>query len=462
MKEALSEQLSRLRALLRFASPTSRDLQARSFRVERNIILPARLAAIGILYHSFQFSPWIRYVAYSLDVGVETVVSMFWVYVGAVVVGGMLLVLSGKVPVPLIRGASMLVSLLDALFLAGLTLITGGYDSILYWVFVVLVIRNTLTDPLSPSQLVLNTCTAGCYLLAGVSDRVLAGSVDEPTRAVLGLSPVESPGEGLVVRTTLLLLVAACGFGVQLLLDRQRRADAEAREFSVRDQQLRSTGRLAAEIAHQLKNPLTVISNTAFSLQRATVADPPSVARFTGIIREEVERADRILSQVMDYARLTEGRLEKLDVAEVLDAAVAEVFPEGAPFAVNLQRTCQPNLPALMMQRDHLREMVVNLLTNARDAAPPAGTIQVQARSPEPGQVEIVVSDNGPGIPARLHQRIFESYYTTKPKGTGLGLAIVKNHAELYGGAVRVESELGKGASFRLTFPTTVSEPSRV
>ncbi len=461
MKDFSRETLARLRARLRLSCPANTELQARGLRLERDIILPARLAVIGILYHSFQFLPWIRSVAYSLDVGVEAVISLFWVYVGVVLAGGLLWVWARRVPPAVSRAAIVLLSLADALFLAGLTLITGGYDSILFWVFVGLVIRNTLIAPLSPSQWVLNLFTAACYLLAGVSDYALVRNVDEPTRMLLGLSPVDSPAEGLLVRTTLLLLVAACGFGVQLLLDRQRRAEAEAREFRVRDQQLRSTGRLAAEIAHQLKNPLTVISNTTFNLQRATGVDPAVLARLTGIIREEVERADRILTQVMDYARLTEGRLERLEVAPVLDAAVAEVFPPGAIFDLNLQRSCQPDLPTLMMQRDHLREMVVNLLTNARDATPAGGVIQVCARSRDPGQEEIVVSDNGPGIPRHLHQRIFESYYTTKSKGTGLGLAIVKSHAELYGGSVQVESDLGKGATFSLTFPTTVSRPAR-
>lgn len=460
MNEALSQKVSRLLALWRFASPVSTELQRRILKVERNIIVPARLAVVAILFYSLQFSPWIGYVAYSLDVGVETVVSLYWVYVGTSVLGGTLLLIGNKIPMPLTRGTTVVLSLSDALFFAGLTLITGGHDSILYWVFVVLVLRNTLTEPLSPIQLIMNTFTAGCYLLAGVSDYVLAQSVDEPTRQMLGLTPVDNPGEVLLVQTVLLLLIAVCGFGVQLLRDRQRRAEAEAREFSLRENQLRSTGRLAAEIAHQLKNPLAIINNTTFSLQRTFDSEDKDASRFTHVIREEIERADRILTQVMGYARLTEGKIERLDVAATLDSAVEEVFPDGTKFDMTIQRTYRPNVPPLMMQRGHLREILVNLLTNARDAAQEGGLLQLQVQSVEGGAVEISLKDNGPGIPQDQQQRIFEAYYTTKLKGTGLGLAIVKTNAELYGGTVQVESELGKGTRFRLLFPATISTPS--
>jgi len=105
------------------------------------------------------------------------------------------------------------------------------------------------------------------------------------------------------------------------------------------------------------------------------------------------------------------------------------------------------------MQRSHFSESVANLLRNAREAVGKRGEILVQARCLRDYSVELVVRDNGPGIPPDKLERIFEAYYTTKERGTGLGLAIVKHNAELYGGGVRVRSELGKGAEFTLLFP---------
>ena len=122
MNAVLRERLSRLLALLHFAAPVSTELHRRILRVERNVGLPARVAVILILYHSFEFSPWIRYVAYSLDVGVETVGSLFWIYVGAVTTGGLLLLIGNKLPMTLARAtAVMLSSVLRSSALAWLT-----------------------------------------------------------------------------------------------------------------------------------------------------------------------------------------------------------------------------------------------------------------------------------------------------------------------------------------------------
>ncbi len=461
MKESLGQKLIRLWSLLKAAARESADVEPQVVRVERNLILPIRLAAVAMLYHSFHFSPWIRLVSYSLDVGVETVVSLFWIYAAASIGGGVIVLAAPRFPAALTRGTIIFLSLLDALFLAGLTLITGGYDSILYWAFVVLLLRNLFTIPLSPVQLLIQACTAGCYVLAGVGDFVLAATVDEPTRLLLGLEWAQrgTAAEVMLVRTVLLALVALCGFGVQLLLERQRRADAEAREHQLREGQLKSAGRLAAEIAHQLKNPLAIINNTVFNLQRR-LGSEPQLLKYTRIIREEIERSDQILTQVMGYARLVEGRVERLDAAELLEEAAGETFPPGAGFQVALNRSYAPGLPPVMMQREHLKTVLLNLLTNAREATGTSGLIQLKTRAPAGGGVEIVVADSGPGIPREQQARIFEAYYTTKPKGTGLGLAIAKSNVELYGGTLRVESELGKGSEFTLFLPATISRPS--
>jgi len=105
------------------------------------------------------------------------------------------------------------------------------------------------------------------------------------------------------------------------------------------------------------------------------------------------------------------------------------------------------------MQRNHLSVVLVNLLQNAREALHGKGNLHVHAHYGDNNTLQIVIGDDGPGIPFEKLDKIFEAYVTTKEKGTGLGLAIVKHNVELYGGAVRVESELGKGARFILLFP---------
>jgi signal transduction histidine kinase len=183
------------------------------------------------------------------------------------------------------------------------------------------------------------------------------------------------------------------------------------------------------------------------------VGADPAAASSLELIQEEVEKADRIITQVMGYAELSEGRVEKVPVREAIERAVRRVFPPGLDTGIRVELELREPLPVLLMQRRHFDDVLVNLLQNARDVLDGRGEVKVSARCVSDTVLEVVVSDNGPGIPADKLERIFEPYFTMRPKGTGLGLAIVKHNTELYGGRVRVESELGKGARFTVTFP---------
>ncbi|MCX6928664.1 MAG: HAMP domain-containing sensor histidine kinase [Verrucomicrobia bacterium] len=156
----------------------------------------------------------------------------------------------------------------------------------------------------------------------------------------------------------------------------------------------------------------------------------------------------------MGYAQLSEGHVEKLNVIEELNQAITQVFPPAADYPVCIHRDYVGEFPPLFMQRRHLRDTCANLLQNAREALQDkGGNVFVTAQCQSDYSVEISIRDDGPGIPPEKLEKIFEAYYTTKEKGTGLGLATVKHNVELYGGSVRVESDLGKGARFVLVFP---------
>ncbi len=260
----------------------------------------------------------------------------------------------------------------------------------------------------------------------------------------------------VLMRVLLLALLALSCYGINVLADLHLSSIEEAREFSARQEQLRSTGRLAAEIAHQLKNPLSIINNAAFNLQRSLRDAKPDAVQQLDIIREEIHRSDRIITELMGYARLSEGRVEKLQLHEEIDAAIAQALPNGANYEITVQRDYDRPLPPLLMQRAHLREILVNIFLNSREAMHGKGRVEVMALPGENDSVIITIKDSGPGIPPEQLDRIFEPYFSTKETGTGLGLAIVKHNTELYSGAVRAESELGKGTRFTLQFPSKV------
>jgi signal transduction histidine kinase len=445
--------LKRMLALMEIPAPDPPLLLRRIEVMERDIMLPIKAFIIGMILYSFVSTPWFGLTSNTLDIAVETVQYLFWFYVLANVAFALLMLAPARLPLAIVQWTMVTSSLVDGLFFAGMALLTGGLDSVLFWLFVGLIVRNAVSVPPGVSQLILNFVISFCYILVGVLDVSVLKNLDLTTLRTLHLTPHEDLGQPFVLRLVVLWLTTVCCYGAQVLLERQRLAIEEADEFASREGQLRSAGRLAAEFAHQIKNPLAIINNAAYSLQRAVRDGNTEATQQIEMIQEEVSRADRIVTQIMGYAQLTEGRVEKLNVIEELDHAITQVFPPAIPTSIRIHREWGPLFPPLLMQRGHFSEIILNLLKNAREAVGERGNIYIAGASHRDHTVEISVRDDGPGIAPDKIERIFEAYYTTKEHGTGLGLAIVKHNVELYGGTVRVKSELGKGAAFTLTFP---------
>ncbi len=389
-----------------------------------------------------------------------------------------------RFPPELFQWLVFALGILDGLFVAGLMLPAQGSGDVAFLLFPILIVLNAISIPLAMPQIVLNLLLCFFYVGAGLLHSSTApGEIApayvpglSPPRPLVGTNSVagqthsghkppivwngtpppsleEVSTEPLLSNFFVLLLLTMCCYGVQTLAERQRRELEEARESAVREGQLHSAGRLAAEFAHQIKNPLAVISNAAFSLERSLRENKNSAAQQIEIIQEEVARADRVITQIIGFAQLSEGRVEKLDVIEELESAIIRVFPAAVPTGIKIERQYADYFPPLLMQRAHLSEIFVNLLKNAREAIGPSGNISITADWRPENPIEISIRDNGSGIPPDKLTRIFEAYYTTKSGGSGLGLAIVRHNAELYGGHIRVKSEVGKGAEFILTFP---------
>jgi signal transduction histidine kinase len=454
MNTGLAEGMKRWPTLFEIPAPDPERLLRRIKLNERNVLLPVKAVFIGMIWYSFFIHhPWVGKANNTLDVVVELVQYIFISYTVASTVLAMFVVGMDHLPLAVVQWSVVTSSMVDGLFIAMMALLTGAMDSLMFWLFVGLIVRNAVSVPPGFSQLILNFFISLCYVLVAVLDVSVISNLDPTTQRIFEQDPHEELGEAFFLRLTVLWLTALCGYGAQALLERQRLAVEEAAEFAAREGQLHSAGRLAAEFAHQLKNPLAVINNTAYSLQRALREGRAPAAEQIAIIQEEVARADRAITQIMGYAKLSEGRVEKLEVLTELENALAQVFPPAVPTDIKIRREFGHGFPPLLMQRSHLSETLVNLLQNAREALQNRGTLVVTATRSRVHAAEISVADDGPGIAPELMERIFEAYYTTKEKGTGLGLAIVKHNVELYGGTVRVESELGKGARFTLNFP---------
>jgi len=179
MKSSHAQWLKRLPALFEIPAPDPARARRRIEVMERDLMLPVKAAFIGIVFQSFNFySPWMRQISSTLDVTVETVQLIFWFYILFSTVLAMPVWFAGRLPLALVQWTVVTSSLTDSLMLAGMTYITGGLDSILFWLFIGLILRNAVSMPPGFSQLVLNFAISLCYVLVAILDTFVTASFD--------------------------------------------------------------------------------------------------------------------------------------------------------------------------------------------------------------------------------------------------------------------------------------------
>ena len=445
-----------LRDLLRPPAPDPARHLFRLKSVERDVVLLIKAIYLTILVYYFYLTPWYNESLTAQQITENIVEQFFGIYLVLNLVLAVFLLMSPRLSLVWGQRFVFVISVLDSLFLAALATITGGFDSVLYWLFLGLIVRNAVSFPIARVQIILNVTLILSFIAAGVA-HALAASYDLQQLAEefrrTGDSTADPETEPVLLRVAVLVFMMASCYGLQVLFERAQQSAEEGREFAARQDQLRAAGRLAAEIAHQIKNPLAIINNAAFALQRSVAAGQPVPLPQLEIIRDEVARSDRIITELMGYAQLAEGTVERLNVTAELNRAIQQVFPAGVYRSIQICTDYAEQLPPLLMQRRHFTEIAVNILQNAREVLTGGGHVEVRAEVRDE-VVFITIADDGPGIPPEQTEKIFATYFSTKPQGTGLGLAIVRHNVEAYAGRVRVESELGRGTRFILELPT--------
>jgi len=250
------------------------------------------------------------------------------------------------------------------------------------------------------------------------------------------------------------------GFGkVTRDLTERKEADDEIRDASdkMRDAQaqlvakerLSAIGELAAVVSHELRNPLASLSNTLFVMRQDIERhDESSLAEQLGVAERQVERAVRIVSDVLDFARSGEPNKRSVRFDDLLDEILLTSSP---PDNVEVIRSTEPDLTA-MVDPDQLRRVLINLMTNAYQAMPEGGTMQIET-SFIGGNARIVLTDTGVGISEAAREKIFHPFFTTRSHGTGLGLAVVQRIVDAHGGSIALESAPGAGTTFAILLP---------
>jgi two-component system sensor histidine kinase HydH len=219
-----------------------------------------------------------------------------------------------------------------------------------------------------------------------------------------------------------------------------------------RSQHLASIGSLAAGVAHELRNPLSSIKGFA-TYFRERYRDNPEDEKTAGIMVQEVDRLNRVISQLLDYARPMTMHRQETPIQTIIQHAFRMIEKQAREKGVTLQADLPANIPAVGIDQDRMKQVFLNLYLNALGAMETGGVLSVTLTALPGERIRIEVGDTGMGIAPEDLGRIFDPYFTTKPSGAGLGLAIVQKIVDAHGGDIQVESTPGQGTTVSIRLP---------
>jgi len=243
----------------------------------------------------------------------------------------------------------------------------------------------------------------------------------------------------------------------------------EVQEELVRKEKLAILGQMSGSVGHELRNPLGVMGNAVYFLRMVLSEADETVHEYLGIIAAEVQNSQRIIGDLLDFARTKPPRRAAIGVSDLIGQGLENLaIPENVKLSVEIAQA----LPRVSVDPQQIGQLLQNLVMNAVQAMPDGGSVRIGGREirnfrfeaaslesgtrspiPEGDFVEISVADTGEGIASENMKKLFQPLFTTKPKGIGLGLVVCKNLAEANGGRIEVESERGKGTTFAVLLP---------
>lgn len=232
----------------------------------------------------------------------------------------------------------------------------------------------------------------------------------------------------------------------------------QAQDEVRRSERLAALGQLTAGLAHELRNPLGTMKSSAELLTKQVGKENEIAKEMAGYIATEVDRTNSLITRFLDFARPQHLKLEKGDLAGLLDRVIERFEKEksGAAASVSVYKNYSPDVLPVPFDAQLLERALLNLVMNAAQASPAGSVVTVRTQRVETSAgpaAEVAVIDRGSGIDAKNLQSIFNPFFTTKSEGVGLGLAIVSKIVDEHEGQIAVESTLGEGSVFRVLLP---------
>ena len=262
----------------------------------------------------------------------------------------------------------------------------------------------------------------------------------------------------IIVTTVSMMLIAVLAMGLFYRLQgRHLRKIQEMQEALYREQRLSALGKLAAGLAHEIRNPLNAVGMAVQRIQREFEPfSPESKTEFSHlvrVVREEVGRLDRMVEDFLGPVRVKREDFQPRRLADFLEQVVRLVQEEAASRNIRMEYCCQAPDVEILMDSARLHQAVLNLIKNAMEAIQGSGVITIEARSPDARHAAITIRDNGVGIGKKEIEKILNYEYTTKEKGLGIGLPIAREIIQAHGGALHLESVPGRGTLVELILP---------
>jgi len=229
------------------------------------------------------------------------------------------------------------------------------------------------------------------------------------------------------------------------------------RDMSLKDKQIMQAekmaaiGELAAGIAHEIRNPLGIITGSAETVRKH--GDPKIRDEMTNYILEESKRINGLISTFLDFAKPKEPRLVSCDLREVLEKTLFLLSPQARTLGVAIDREIPLNPLWVLIDPDQIRQAFMNLGVNALEAMPNGGILRIAVSENGKDKVFVRFSDTGKGIPKEMQTKVFDPFFTTKEGGTGLGLSIAHRIITQHGGSITLEEGEDKGSTFMIVLP---------
>ena len=229
----------------------------------------------------------------------------------------------------------------------------------------------------------------------------------------------------------------------------------EEREHKlIRSERLATVGRMAAHITHEIRNPLASVGLYLELLSDEVGPEKPEARRLIASLSTEVDRLSDITETYLRFVRLPKPKLEREDLGALVSSVMEFSRGELALAKVDLELVIVPDLPEVAADESQIRQALLNLVRNAKEAMPQGGRIRVEVRGLDASWVRLTVGDSGPGISPENLSKIYDPFFSTKDKGTGLGLALVQQIVSDHGGRIEVDLPPTGGTVFSISLPT--------